>query len=162
MIGRILACFFPALFLVCTSGFFLPCMAQDRAANERGEGYFKTGFYEMAPKGKAREANQYYDLAIAEFQKAIKSDDRDVAAHRNLARVYHVKGEYALSAEQYKKVTQLNPDDVDAYVNVALAYSHLHRYDDAIDQLEIAKTRTNDPAVINKLNGYIGKLEQAR
>ncbi len=162
MIGRLLACLFPALFLVCTSGSFLLCMAQDHAANERGMGYFNKGYYDLAPKSKAREANQYYDLAIAEFQKAIKSNDQDVTAHRNLARVYHVKGEYALSAEQYRKVTQLNPDDLDAYVNAAIAYSHLNRYADAIEELEIAKTRTSDPATIGKLNGYIRKLEQAR
>ncbi len=56
----------------------------------------------------------------------------------------------------------MSPQDVDAYVNLAVAYSHLNRFDEAIEQLELAKTKTNDPVAIGKLNGYIKKLEGAR
>ena len=43
-----------------------------------------------------------------------------------------------------------------------MAYTHLKRYDEAREQLELAKTKTNDPVAIGKLNGYIEKLEGAR
>ncbi len=163
MTRRIIICMLLTLVLVLSAGTFSACQAQGGSSyNEKGMAYFKKGFHEYAPHNKHQEANQYYELAIAEFKKAIAANEGDVAAHRNLARVYHVQRKYALSALHYKRVTELNPGEIDAYVNVAVAYSHLHRYDEAIEQLERAKVQTNDPGVIGKLNEYIERLEQAR
>jgi tetratricopeptide (TPR) repeat protein len=164
MTRRTIICMFLALLLVLPTGIFTMCQAQGGGSphNEKGWGYYKKGFNEYAPQNKHQEANQYYEMAITEFKKAIAANDGDVAAHRNLARVYHVQEKYALSAAQYKRVTELSPEDVDAYVNLAVAYSHLNRYDEAIAQLEMAKTKTRDSRVIDKLNWYIEKLEKAR
>jgi tetratricopeptide (TPR) repeat protein len=164
MTRRTIICMFLALLLVLSTGISAMCQAQGGGSkhNEKGSDYFKKGFYEYAPHNRQQEANQYYEMAVSEFKKAVAADDNDVAAHRNLARVYHVQKKYALSAAEYKRVTVLSPEDIDAYVNLALAYSHLNKLDEAIAQLELAKTKTNDPAVIGKLNGYIEKLEKAR
>lgn len=164
MTRRIIICMLVTLALLLSTGIFSICHAQGGGSshNEQGWVYFKKGFHEYAPHNKHQEANQYYEMAIVEFRKAIAVNEGDVAAHRNLARVYHVQNKYALSATQYKRVTELSPEDVDAYVNLAVAYSHLNRYDEAIEQLEMAKTKTNDPVAIGKLNGYIEKLEKAR
>jgi tetratricopeptide (TPR) repeat protein len=164
MTRRTIICMLLTLVFVLSTGISSMCQAQGGGSshNEQGWGYFKKGFYEYAPHNKHQEANQYYEMAVVEFKKAIAANEGDVAAHRNLARVYHVQKKYALSASQYKRVTELNPEDVDAYVNLAVAYSHLHRYDEAIEQLELAKTKTTDPVAIGKLNGYIEKLEKAR
>ena len=164
MTRRTIICMFLALLLVLSTGIFSMCQAQGGGSshNKRGWGYFKKGFYEYAPHNKHQEANQYYEMAIVEFKKAIAVNEDDVAAHRNLARVYHVQQKYALSAAEYKRVTELSPEDVDAYLNLADAYYRLHRYGEAIEQLELAKTKTTDPVAIGKLNGYIDKLEKAR
>jgi tetratricopeptide (TPR) repeat protein len=164
MTRRTIICMLLALLLVLSSGIFSMCQAQGGGSlhNERGWGYYQKGFHEYAPHNRQQEANQYYEMAVAEFKKAIAANDGDVAAHRNLARVYHIQQKYALSAAQYKRVTELSPEDVDAYVNLAVAYSHLNKYDKAIEQLELAKTKTTDPVAIGKLNGYIEKLEKAR
>ena len=155
---------FLALLLVFAGGPFSACPAQGGGSshNENGLKYFKKGFYEYAPHNKHQEANQYYEMAAAEFKKAIAENEGDAAAHRNLARVYHVQQKYALSAAEYKRLTELSPQDVDAYVNLAVAYTHLNRFDEACEQLELAKTKTDDPVAIGKLNGYIKKLEGAR
>jgi tetratricopeptide (TPR) repeat protein len=164
MTRRMIICMFLALLLVLSTGAFSMCLAQGGGSphNEKGWGYYKKGFYEYAPHNRHQEANQYYEMAITEFKKAIAANDNDVAAHRNLARVYHVQKKYGLSATEYKRVTELSPEDIDAYVNLALAYSYLNNFDEAIAQLELAKTKTNDPVTIGKLNGYIEKLENAR
>ena len=153
-----------ALLLLFAGGPFSVCQAQGGGSshNDNGLKYFKKGFYEYAPHNKHQEANQYYEMAVSEFRKAIAENEGNAAAHRNLARVYHVQKKYALSAAEYKRVTELNPQDVDAYVNLAVAYTHLNRFDEAREQLELAKTKTNDPVAIGKLNGYIEKLEGAR
>jgi len=164
MTCRAIVCMLLALLLIFAGGPFSVCQAQGGGSshNDNGLKYFKKGFYEYAPHNKHQEANQYYEMAAAEFKKAIAQNEGDAAAHRNLARVYHVQQKYALSAAEYKRVTELNPQEVDAYVNLAVAYTHLNRYDEAREQLELAKTKTNDPVAIGKLNGYIQKLEGAR
>jgi tetratricopeptide (TPR) repeat protein len=164
MTRRTIIFMFLTLLLALSTGSFSTCQAQGAGSphNEQGLRYFKKGFYECAPHNKHHEANQYYEMAVSEFKKAITANDNDVAAHRNLARVYHVQEKYALSAAEYKRVTELSPEDVDSYANLADAYYRLHRYDEAIEQLELAKTKTTDPVAIGKLNGYIEKLEKAR
>jgi tetratricopeptide (TPR) repeat protein len=130
--------------------------------NKKGLDYFKKGFYELAPKSRSQEAAQYYELAILEFKKAIATNDRYVEAHRNLARVYYVQKKFGKSIEKYKNVTLLDPYDIDTYVNLALAYVQRENYDQVIEQLETAKNWTENEAIIDKLNGYIKKLEQER
>ncbi len=130
--------------------------------NQKGLEYYKEGFYQFTPKRQFKEADQYYDLAVAEFKAAISLNASYVDAYRNLARVYHVQKKFGDAAEAYKKVTELNPDDVDSYVNLAVAYTQIQKYDEAIEQLEIAKTRTADAKVIEKLNGYIQRVKQNR
>jgi len=130
--------------------------------NQRGLEYYKEGFHQLAPKRQLKEADQYYELAVAEFKKAISVNASFADAYRNLARVYYVQKKFGEAVEAYKKVTELNPDDLDSYVNLAVAYTQIQRYDEAIEQLEIAKTRTTDANVVEKLNGYIQKVKQNR
>ena len=73
-----------------------------------------------------------------------------------------MKKDFQRAAEQYKKVTALNPSDVDSYVNLSLAYIKLERYDDAIQELENAKAQTSDKSVIKRLDEYIQKIQQNR
>lgn len=128
--------------------------------NENGMSYFNKGYYELAPKNKKEKASQNYEFAVIEFKKAIAINKNCVQAHRNLARVYYVQKKYLKAAEQYKKVTDLIPSDIDTYVITALAYTNIQRYAEAIEQLEIAKTFTSNKTVIQKLDGYIEKLEE--
>jgi tetratricopeptide (TPR) repeat protein len=130
--------------------------------NQKGLEYFKKGFYDLAPNKKDKEAEQYYQQAIAEFKQAIDANPEYEEAHRNLARVYFIKKDFEKAAEQYKKVVTLRPSDIDAHVNLALSYLALDKYDDAIQALENAKSETSDESVIKKLDGYIQKIQQNR
>jgi tetratricopeptide (TPR) repeat protein len=129
-----------------------------RYHTERGMEYFKKGFYEHAPKKQTAEAERNYESAIEEFKAAIAQDPSGSEAHRRLARVYHVQKKFALSAEEYKKVTELVPGDIDAYVNLALALIELQKFDDAVGALQYAKRYTDNPDVLHKLDGYISKI----
>ena len=130
--------------------------------NEKGMGYFNKGFYDGLPKGKKEEASQNFERAVTAFKEAIAINKNSVHAHRNLARVYYVQKRYLEAAEQYRKVTDLSPSDIDTYVITALAYTKVQRYAEAIEQLKIAKTFTADKAIIQKLDGYIAKVEQEK
>ncbi len=128
--------------------------------NKTGMSYFNKGYYNLIPENKKEEASQNFELAIKEFEKAIAINKNYVQAHRNLARVYYVQKKYLKAAEQYKKVTDLAPSDIDTYVITALAYINIQRYAVAKEQLKIAKTFTTDETVIQKLDGYTEKIEQ--
>ena len=124
--------------------------------------YYKKGFYEFTPKRQLDEARQNYEMAVSEFKKAISVNSGSEEAHRNLARVYYVQENFEEAAKEYQKVTQLNPYNIDAHVVLALTLTKLNKFEDAIAQLQNAKAWTTDEKVLEKLNGYIQKLESNR
>ncbi|MDB4442577.1 tetratricopeptide repeat protein [bacterium] len=130
--------------------------------NQKGLDHFKKGFYDLTPKKQKEEASTEYGLAIQEFNKALAVDPDYAAAHRNLARVYYVQKKFLQSAKHYKKLTELNPTDVDSYLYAASAYEKAKKYDEAIEQLEVAKSQTTSSEIIDKLDSYIEKIEQRR
>ena len=129
--------------------------------NQRGTEYFKKGFYDQAPKKQAADAERNYGFAIKEFRAAISRDSSFTDAHRNLARVYYVQKNFEGAAEEYGRVTELAPGDLDAYVNLALALAELKRFGEAIRALEDAKQQTPDPKARDTLDGYIAKAREA-
>ncbi len=126
--------------------------------NQQGMEYFKKGFYNHAPKRQDAEAERNYEFAVKEFSAAISKDSSSTEAHRNLARVYHVQKNFAGAAEEYKRVTELAPGDLDAYVNCALACIELQRFEEAIQLLKDAKDQTSDPKALDTLDSYIAKV----
>ncbi len=156
-----------AAFLLSTLAIYSKSGAQEAHKdgeyyNEMGMGYFNKGYYDGLPKNKKEEASLNFERAITAFKEAIAIDKDCVQAHRNLARVYYVQKRYLEAAEQYQKVTDLTPSDMDIYVITALAYTKTQRYAEAIERLKTAKTFTADTAVIQKLDSYIKKIEQEK
>lgn len=137
---------------------------QDRSVDEagfhnrQGMEYFKKGFYDHAPKNQEAEAERNYGLAVKEFKAAISRDFSIAESHRNLARVYYIQKNFDGAAEEYKRVTDLAPSDLDAYVNLALALIELKRPAEAIQALENAKGHTSDPKALETLDSYIAKI----
>ena len=104
--------------------------------NEKGLSHFKNGLYNLTPKKQKKEASEEYRLAIEEFTMALSIDPEFAEAHRNLARVYYVKKQYLKAAEHYKKLTTIDPYDIDAYLYAAAALERAVKYDEAISELE--------------------------
>lgn len=125
--------------------------------NQRGIEYFKKGFYDHTPKNQAEDAERSYGLAETEFQEAVARDPFLTDAHRNLARLYYVQKNFRGAADEYKRVTELTPGDVDAYVNLALSLTQINKYDEAIQALKNAKQQTSDPKALKTLDEYISR-----
>jgi tetratricopeptide (TPR) repeat protein len=66
--------------------------------------------------------------------------DACAACYIDLARVYHDSGQYALGAEALKMAVAVAPDNAVAHCNLGEIYKHLNLFDDAIRELNIAKT----------------------
>jgi tetratricopeptide (TPR) repeat protein len=127
--------------------------------NQKGLSHFKNGFYNFTPKHQKEEAKKEYEFAIQEYKKALSVNPDYAEAHRNLARVYYVQKKYLNAAEHYKKLTYLDPYDIDAYILTALSYAEAKKYSEAKKELENAKNMTSDPIIQKKLNDYIKKIE---
>jgi len=129
-----------------------------RMHNQQGMEYFRKGFHDHAPRNQVADAERNYRLAVKELRIAISKDSSFTEAHRNLARVYYVQKNFEGAAEEYKRVAELAPGDLDAYVNLALALIELRRPGEAIQVLEDAKGHTRDPKALETLDSYIGKV----
>jgi len=128
--------------------------------NELGLEYFRKGFYDHGPKNESEESLRCYGLAIREFKTAVSKNPSAVEPYRNLARVYFVQKDFGNAAEAYRKVTELQPGDLDAYVNLALALVELEKFDEAVGALENAKRNTSDAQALGTLDRYITRVRE--
>jgi tetratricopeptide (TPR) repeat protein len=116
----------------------------------------------MIPRGRKVEAQQEMAHAEQAFIRAIEIDPDFTDAHRNLARLYYLQEKYDQAAIEYSHVLRLDPGDIDMYVQMAVVETELGNFEEAVNHLEAAKKETDDEQVIQKLNNYIKKIEEAR
>jgi tetratricopeptide (TPR) repeat protein len=133
---------------------------QESDSNRKGLQYFNDAFYRQLPKDNQRQADALFDLAIKKYKEAIAANPKLTDAHRNLARIYYVRKDFLQAANAYRMVTVLEPKDIDAYLQLALSYTQMSRFEEAIKALENAKTKTNDLETIGKLEEYIRKIRE--
>jgi tetratricopeptide (TPR) repeat protein len=139
-----------------------PAASQPSDDLRRGIGHFNRAFYEHVPRKREREATAEFGLAVAAFERELALRPTSRAAHAYLARVYSVRKQFRTAASHYDKVMELDPLDVDACVLAALAYVEAGEPGEARQRLAIARTRTDDPAVLATLAEYAGKLDSLR
>jgi len=130
--------------------------------NERGLSSFNEGFYKLLPRGMKEAAAIEFEDAIGFFKKALEIKGDFTEARRNLARVYCIREDYARAVEEYKKVVNRTPDDMDARLAMASAYAKMGRPDEAIEELTIARDMNDNPIVIDKLDRLIESINSGK
>ena len=96
------------------------------ATTGRGWSISKKAFMDHAPKNQEAEAERNYGLAVKEFKAAISRDFSFCrGASEPGANCITFREISDGAAEEYKRVTELAPGDLDAYVNLALALIEL-------------------------------------
>lgn len=139
--------------------------AKDQAAQashrERGLASFETGFYDLLPKGRRAEAEAAFAVAVRELSQAVADDPGDRDAHLALGRVYTLRNDHLRAAAHYRRLTEIDPYDVDAYALAASALAEAGRFAEARTELERAKGRSSDPRTTALLDGYLAKLAEA-
>lgn len=86
------------------------------------------------------------DLALSEFQRALRLDSRNADALQGEAHSYNLAGRTADAEAAYKQAIALRPDYWDGYNSLGLFYDDRGRYDDAVAQLQHAIQLTPDNA----------------
>jgi tetratricopeptide (TPR) repeat protein len=127
--------------------------------NQRGMKFYKHGFYELIPRGQKSEAMQEFAHAEKAFKKAIEIDNNYIHAHRNLARLYFAQENFHDAAAEYAQILRLEPDNLDNYALMALALTAMGNTDEAIEYLELVKTRTTDELIHQKVDQYIADIK---
>jgi serine/threonine-protein kinase len=97
------------------------------------------------------------DLAIQEFQQALKSDARNADALIGLAHAYESANNLADAEATYQKAAAMRPDYWDGYNVLGLFYDRQRRYPEAIQQLKkvVELTPDNRNAYLNLAAVYL-------
>jgi predicted negative regulator of RcsB-dependent stress response len=80
-----------------------------------------------------------YDLAVAEFDKAIRLSQNNAEAYYGRGRAYLRKGDNSRAVADYTQAIRLNPNDVISYSNRGRAYARMGDYDNAVSDFESAQ-----------------------
>jgi tetratricopeptide (TPR) repeat protein/predicted Ser/Thr protein kinase len=119
----------------------------------RASEYFTKAFQlreHTSEREKLAIASGFYLDVTGELEKVIQTDQelasnyqRDLGAHRSLARVYAAQGQYEKAAKEYRQSLRLNPDNEDYWgvSNMMLALQH---FDEAQQSIEQAHARNLD------------------
>jgi len=99
--------------------------------------YIKFG-NEYLDRGDKNNNKADYDLAIAEFNRAIQLDPNIAAAHFGRGRGYLRKGDNSRAVASYSEALRLNPNDAISYSNRGRAYARMGDYDNAVADFEAA------------------------
>lgn len=86
---------------------------------------------EQYEKGKVKEA-------IDGLLKVIKAYPSYADVHNALGLAYSLTGNNAAALESFRKAVQLNPDYIEAYVNMAIIYNEQCQFDEAIKAFQVA------------------------
>ncbi len=74
-------------------------------------------------RGEAYRDNGQYDLALADFNKAIASDPKYAQGYNSRGQLYAMRGNIDAALQDFLKVIDLNPRFDEAYNNIGIIYS---------------------------------------
>jgi tetratricopeptide (TPR) repeat protein len=129
---------------------------------QKGMKLYNKGFYEFMSKNQLVEANQYFQRAEKELLQQLEEDPGHIQAGLALARVYHVQKKFLKAAQQYQKMTELNPADLDTYALAANSYAKAKCFQEAEDQILKAMALASEPGSRKVLQDIHRKLEKQR
>lgn len=118
--------------------------------------------------GFAYYIEKKYQLAYAEFHKALQIQPNNKNALHGLALVHMEFQEYEMARDLFLKVLSLDPDYADAWFNLGVCYQKLNMHKEAIDAFQRA---LNNPLFVTQDKAYfgqglsfyrIGKYEEAK
>ncbi len=98
--------------------------------------------------GAAYEQRKEYKNAIDAYKHAIVLDRDNLDAIRGLAENYLNDGQLDASLEQYKVISDSNPEDAQTYVRIAEIYRRQAKYDLALENLKRADSLIPDTAEV--------------
>jgi len=94
--------------------------------------------------GYTYEQQKQYKKAIDSYRKAILLDRDNLDAIRGLAQNLMNEGQTDAALEQYKIISDANPEDAETYIRMAEIYRRSGKFDQALEALKKAETMVSD------------------
>jgi tetratricopeptide (TPR) repeat protein len=91
---------------------------------------------QLKVEARANAAAGNWDVAIANYQKAIELAPREVSSHGELGDVLLRVARYADAIASYLEALRISPRDLNAEIGLAQAYRGVHNYEEAKQILE--------------------------
>ena len=98
--------------------------------------------------GRIHNDTGQQDLAVTEFNQALRLDAKNADALNGMAHAYESAGRLQDAEAAYQKAAALRPDYWDGYNTLGLFYDRQNRYQDSIAQLKQALALTPDNAQV--------------
>lgn len=93
-----------------------------------------------AKRAMEYENNKQYDLAIADYKKAIEMDEKNASLHMDLGKLYAKKGDWEKARKHFTAAIELE-HKAEAYVMRALTYLAQRRWPETVRNCEWALER---------------------
>ncbi len=84
--------------------------------------------------------NNFLDLALLDYQKAIEADSNRAEYFMNRGITYYKRKNYKAALTDFSKAIQLQPDNVDVYINRSTLFFEMKQFANALDDLNMAVT----------------------
>ncbi len=113
-------------------------------------------------KGFAEGEMGEFDLAETDFARSAELDLDDDAHYVMLVNrgvMRFRRGHPEEAAQDLRTAIALNPDPFQAYINLAQAYQHLHRFDKALETLDRAIARSPNQAILHRARAQTHRLQ---
>jgi lipoprotein NlpI len=113
-------------------------------------------------RGRAWHDKDQFDLAISDFNEAIRIDPRLAPAYNSRGIAWGSKGKLDLAVADFAEAIRLEPKYAEAYYNRAVAYNDHRDFDHAISDFTVAVTLDpkNAPGYLTGRGlGWFGKAE---
>ncbi len=117
---------FSVLLTACTS---IPYEIRERAETHRQLGEMQLARHEI-------------ELAMREYKNSLELNNKDPETHFGLSEAYRRKGALKLAEHHLKQTLRLDPENVDARLNLGVVYLQMELWQDAI---QVNTTLIKDP-----------------
>lgn len=118
---------------------------------------------EFLDQGRAAEAAENYQQAIALYQKALAASPSDPAPARALADLFTTKGLHSLALPAWQEFVRRAPADSSGWIGLAQTWAYLNDNSQSVQILETARDRfPEDPDVLQALAWMLFKTEKFR
>lgn len=96
---------------------------------------------------------------IGILREVIAEDSTHINAQLNLGYFSIQSGQFDKAIERFETVKRINPDLIEVYIYIADTYEKMGNNAEAIKNLEVYKSKVNDPVLVVEVDKYISELK---
>ena len=97
---------------------------------------------------------------ILDLLKVLDKNPDDLQSNIAIALLYKQEGNLQKSLDYYKKVSSIESNNAQIYLDMALIYREQNKYSKALDNLKICARKANNSELLSEAKNYISQIEE--